>query len=84
MLGVRGRHSTKEDGHCPGAHLIIRNLAGGKPGYEIIDFLSGQFLTFPFFFDKSGDVHWGFYSYFDALAAQVSCAPSRGSDGAME
>ena len=72
MLRFRGRHSSKEDRHRPGAHLVIGNLAGGKSRDEIANFVGGQLLTFAFFFDEAGDVHLEFISYFDALGAGIS------------
>src|SRR6476646_6603697 len=57
MLRFLGRHSLEENGHRPGAHLIVSDRARGEPGDEKVDFFPGQLVTVALFLDEGGDMH---------------------------
>ena len=50
-------HPAQHDGHQPGRHLIIGNVAAGICGNELLDFFAGEFARVSLAADQINGAH---------------------------
>ena len=54
---LRTGHPAQHDGHQPGGHLVIGNVAVRVCGNELFDFFAGEFARVSLATDQINDAH---------------------------